>query len=367
MTVVPVELGERAYDIHIGAGTLAQSGALMKGVAGKNARNLPVVTDANVAALHYPALARSLEDAGFTPLPIVLPPGEQTKSFSYLENLLDSLLALEIERGGLVVAFGGGVIGDLTGFAAGILKRGVAFAQIPTTLLSQVDSSVGGKTAIDTRHGKNLVGVFHQPRIVIADTDVLKTLPARELLSGYAEVMKYGLLGDENFFAWLETNASSALAGDEAAIAHAVAHSCRMKADIVVRDEREAGDRALLNLGHTFGHALETELGYSDLLTHGEAVAMGCVLAFQLSARLGLCPEADAIRVENHLAAIGFRTRIAQISGKRPSAEALLGHMRHDKKAEGGRMTFILARGIGKAFVTRDVEEKDVLRLLAND
>jgi len=363
-TLVAVALGERSYEIHIGAGVLKESGKRIAEISGKGVKRLPVVTDANVAGLHYPALAASLEESGFTPLPIVLPPGEQTKSFAYLEKVLDGLLALEIERGGLIVAFGGGVIGDLTGFAAGILKRGVAFAQIPTTLLSQVDSSVGGKTAIDTRHGKNLVGVFHQPKIVIADTDVLKTLPKRETLSGYAEVVKYGLLGDAGFFAWLESNAGKAIGGDEAAIDRAVAHSCRMKADIVARDERETGDRALLNLGHTFAHALETELGYSDALTHGEAVAMGCVLAFRLSAALGHCTEAEAERVEKHLAGLGFRTRISQISGQHFDPDTLLAHMRQDKKAEDGKLTFILARGIGQAFVAKGVPEDAVRPVL---
>jgi len=365
--LVSVALGERSYDIHIGSGVLQNSGKLIASLVNGSGTALPIVTDENVAKLHYKTLADSLTGFGFSPMPIVLPPGEKTKSFSHLQNLLERLLALEIERGGIIVAFGGGVIGDLAGFAAGILKRGVAYAQIPTTLLAQVDSSVGGKTAIDTKHGKNLVGVFHQPRIVIADISVLKTLPARERLSGYAEIAKYGLLGDAEFFHWLEDHAQQALAGDEAAITRSVVHSCKMKASIVVRDEREAGERALLNLGHTFAHALEAALGYSDSISHGEAVALGCVLAFELSAKLGHCTAEDAARVERHFAALGFKTRRSQIDGPRPSADELLGHIRHDKKTQGGRMTFVLTKGIGKAFVARDVEENVVKGLLSKD
>jgi 3-dehydroquinate synthase len=248
-----------------------------------------------------------------------------------------------------------------------VVKRGIGFAQVPTTLLAQVDSSVGGKTAINTAHGKNLVGLFHQPRVVIADTTVLKTLPRRELLGGYAEVVKYGLLGDEAFFSWLEKCGEKALGGDMQAIAHAVAHSCVMKASIVARDEREEGDRALLNLGHTFGHALEAATGYSDRLLHGESVALGCVLALKLSAALGHARDTDVTRTERHLAGVGLPTRIALIPGPRPKPDELLAHMRHDKKAQGGRMTFILARGIGHAFISRDVPEDAVRTVLAQD
>jgi 3-dehydroquinate synthase len=255
----------------------------------------------------------------------------------------------------------------LTGFAAGIVKRGIDFAQIPTTLLSQVDSSVGGKTAINTVQGKNLVGLFYQPRIVIADISVLKTLPKREVLGGYAEIAKYGLLGDAEFFAWLEKNARAALSGDAGAMIHAVEHSCAMKADIVARDERESGDRALLNLGHTFGHGLEAATGYSERLIHGEGVALGSLLAFKLSAKLGIASSDDAARVERHFAAVGLKTRIAEIPGPRPAPDVILSHMRHDKKAQGGRMTFILARGIGRAFVSRDVPEEAVRAILAED
>ena len=364
-TSVPVSLGERSYHIHIGPHLLEKAAEFLVPHIAKTVTQIPVVTDQNVAKLHYPAFAASLSAAGLTPAPIVLPPGEQTKCFAVLEGLIGELLSMNVERGGLIAALGGGVIGDLTGFAAGILKRGVDFAQIPTTLLAQVDSSVGGKTAINTAQGKNLVGLFYQPRVVIADTAVLATLPRRELLGGYAEVVKYGLLGDAEFFAWLESNGTAALAGDAQALAHAVAHSCTMKAAIVARDERELGERALLNLGHTFGHGLEAATGYSDRLIHGEGVALGCVLAFRLSARLGLCAESDALRVEKLIAAAGLPVRIGDIPGSRPSPETILSHMRHDKKAKGGHMTFILAKAIGQAFISNDVPEAAVRAVLA--
>jgi 3-dehydroquinate synthase len=366
--IVPVALGDRSYRIHIGEGLLENCGAMLAPFIGASApKRIPIVTDETVARLYYPKVAASLTAAGLTPSPIVLPPGEQTKSFDHLERVVGALLDAQAERGSLILALGGGVIGDLTGFAAGIAKRGIDFAQIPTTLLSQVDSSVGGKTAINTRQGKNLAGLFYQPRIVIADISVLKTLPKREVLGGYAEVAKYGLLGDAEFFSWLEDNAQAALSGDVAAMSHAVAHSCAMKADIVARDERESGDRALLNLGHTFGHGLEAATGYSERLIHGEGVALGCVLAFKLSARLGLAASEDVARVERHFAKAGLKTRIAEIAGARPSPDILLSHMRHDKKATGGRMTFILAKGIGRAFIARDVPEDAVRAVLAED
>jgi 3-dehydroquinate synthase len=363
---VPVALAERSYDIHIGTGLIANAGAMVASLLGKPApRRVPVVTDSTVAALYYEGLAASLTTAGLEPVCLVLPPGEQTKSFAHLEQLIDALLKENVERGSLIAALGGGVIGDLTGFAAGILKRGVEFVQLPTTLLAQVDSSVGGKTAINTKQGKNLVGLFHQPRLVIADTAVLSTLPKRELLGGYAEVVKYGLLGDSDFFAWLERYGADALQGNSPAITHAVAHSCAMKAAIVARDERETGDRALLNLGHTFGHGLEAATGYSDRLIHGEGVGLGCVLALKLSAKLGFAGGADVARLERHFTLCGLPTRIAQIPGRRPEVDEILGHMRHDKKASGGRMTFILARGIGHAFISRDVPEDAVRAVLA--
>jgi len=350
--IITVGLGERGYDIHVGGGLLARAGELLKPIA-KGV--VPVVTDSHVAELYLPRLLDSLRKSGIDARAIVMPPGEVSKSFAGLEKLSGALLDLEIDRKGLVIALGGGVIGDLTGFAAGVLKRGVAFAQIPTTLLAQVDSSVGGKTAINAAQGKNLIGLFHQPRIVIADTALLSTLPRRELLAGYAEVVKYGALGDMAFFEWLEANAAKALAGEDTAIVKAVAHSCQMKADIVARDERETGERALLNLGHTFGHALEAATGFSDRLIHGEGVAIGMALAFQLSVRLGLCPGQDAERFVRHLKAVGLPAAISDIPGARPGAAELIRHMAHDKKVTDGKLTFILLRGLGQAFVTRDV------------
>ena len=352
---ITVRLEDRSYDIHVGPGLLARAPEMLKPF---RRGPLPIVTDANVAGLYPTALAA--EDAP----KIVLEPGEATKSFAGLERLTGELLRSGVERGGLIVAFGGGVIGDLTGFAAGILKRGIAFAQIPTTLLAQVDSSVGGKTAINAPEGKNLIGLFHQPKIVIADTDLLKTLPKRELLSGYAEVVKYGALGDRAFFEWLEANGADALAGGSDAMVHAVAHSCRMKAAIVARDERESGERALLNLGHTFGHALEAATGFGTRLLHGEGVAIGMTLAFRLSVRLGLCPGQDAERFARHLRAAGLPAAIADIPGTRPDAAELIAHMRHDKKARDGRIAFVLVRGIGEAFVTDDVPMEAVAEVL---
>jgi 3-dehydroquinate synthase len=359
---ITVGLGARSYDIHVGAGLFGQAGSLLASRAGKT---VPIVTDAHVAKHHLDRLIASLKSAGIAAQPIVIEPGEGAKSFAGLEKLCASLLKSGVERGGLIVALGGGVIGDLTGFAAGILKRGIDFAQIPTTLLAQVDSSVGGKTAINTAEGKNLVGMFHQPKIVIADVELLSTLPPRELRAGYAEVVKYGALGDADFFAWLEANGAKALAGDTAALTHTVSHSCRMKAEIVARDERETGERALLNLGHTFGHALEAATGYSDRLLHGEGVAVGMALAFRLSAKLGLSPAADTERVERHLRAGGLPAAISDIAGPRPSADTLFSHMAHDKKAKDGKLTFILVRGIGHAFVTNNVPVEAVKDVLA--
>lgn len=359
---ITVGLGERSYDIHVGPGLLAQAGTLLKPFA---RGPVPVVCDTNVERLHLAAAETALKSASIDERPVLLEPGEATKSFSQLEWLTRALLITGVERTGLVVALGGGVVGDLVGFAAAIAKRGIPFAQIPTTLLAQVDSSVGGKTAINTLEGKNLVGAFHQPRIVIADTDLLKTLPRRELLAGYAEVVKYGALGDRSFFEWLETNGPKALDGDSAAMVHVVAHSCRMKARIVSRDERETGERALLNLGHTFGHALELETGYSDRLLHGESVAIGTALAFRLSVALGLCPGQDSERFAAHLKVVGLPSSIADIPGPRADANTLIQHMYHDKKAKDGRINFILLRGIGEAFVTDDVPMDALKRVLS--
>jgi 3-dehydroquinate synthase len=359
--IIKVGLGTRSYDIHVGHGLLDQAGGLLKPLA---RGPLPVVTDVTVGETHLADFLESCGKAGLDAHPVVMPPGENSKSFEGLAELSSELLDTGVDRGGLIVALGGGVIGDLTGFAAGILKRGIAFAQIPTTLLAQVDSSVGGKTAINAKQGKNLLGLFHQPRIVIADTALLATLPRRELLAGYAEVVKYGALGDADFFAWLEANGAKALAGNEAGLIHMVAHSCRMKAAIVARDERETGERALLNLGHTFGHALEAATGFSSRLIHGEGVAIGMALAFRLSAKLGLCPKEDSERLARHLKAAGLPSSIGDIGLPRPTTDALLAAMTHDKKVKDGKLTFILARGLGQAFVTSDVPldaVKDVL------
>jgi 3-dehydroquinate synthase len=360
---VTVGLGDRAYDIHVGGGMLARAGVFLKPLA-KGV--VPVVTDSHVADIHLSPLLETLRQSDIDARAIVLPPGEVSKSFAGLERLSGALLDMGVDRKGLVIALGGGVIGDLTGFAAGVLKRGVAFAQMPTTLLAQVDSSVGGKTAINAPQGKNLIGLFHQPRIVIADTALLKTLPNRELLAGYAEVVKYGALGDAKFFEWLEVNGTKALKGDEAAMVKAVAHSCRMKADIVARDERETGDRALLNLGHTFGHALEAATGFSDRLIHGEGVAIGMALAFQLSVKLGLCSGQDAERFIRHLKSVGLPSTIAEVTGARASAGELIRHMAHDKKVSDGKLTFILLRGLGQAFVTSDVPLEAVKSVLTD-
>ena len=356
--IITVGLEERAYAIHVGNGLMAQAGALLKPFA---RGPIPVVTDAHVGEIHLARFLDVMGHAGLDARPIVMPPGEGSKSFAGLETLSSKLLDMEISRGGLIVALGGGVIGDLTGFAAGVLKRGVAFAQVPTTLLAQVDSSVGGKTGINMRQGKNLIGLFHQPRLVIADTALLTTLPRREQLAGYAEIAKYGALGDAAFFEWLEQNGPLALSGDGAAMVHAVAHSCQMKADIVARDERESGERALLNLGHTFGHALEALTGYSDRLLHGEGVAIGMALAFRLSVRLGLASGQDADRFVRHLKAVGLPSAISDIPGPRPGSAELIAAMGHDKKVADGKINFVLLRGIGKAFVTADVPP-DALR-----
>jgi 3-dehydroquinate synthase len=361
---VPVPLGDRAYDILVGRGLLNDAGAR---IAALGARAAAIVTDAHVGPLYGQALAAALEGAGLRTCVTTLPPGEATKSFAFLEQACDAVLEARIERGDLVVALGGGVIGDLAGFAAAAVRRGVRFVQVPTTLLSQVDSSVGGKTGINSRHGKNLVGAFHQPSLVIADTALLDTLPARELRAGYAEVAKYGLIDDAGFFAWCEAHWRGIFSGgperDEA-----VAQSCRAKAAVVVRDEREDGDRALLNLGHTFGHALERITRYdSTRLVHGEGVAIGLNLAFRFSAFLGLCPPADAERVEAHFAAAGLPTRLAQVPGGSGTAEDLLDAMAQDKKVKGGALTFILARGIGRSFIAPGIGADKVRAFLAGE
>lgn len=362
--VLHVPLGERAYDILVGEHLVAHAGEHMGPVLGR--KRVAIVTDENVAGLHLESLQSALDVAGIRLDTIILPPGEQTKDFSHFEELLTRLLDLGLERSDMAVALGGGVIGDLTGFAASVLRRGIDFIQIPTTLLAQVDSSVGGKTGIDTRHGKNLVGAFHQPRLVLADTGILATLPRRELLAGYAEVVKYGLLGDRAFFEWLEGNGAAVVAGDAEAQRHAVLESCRAKARIVVADEKEAGERALLNLGHTFGHALEVASGFGADLLHGEAVAIGMTMAFGLSVRLGLCGGQDAERAEQHFRAVGLPVHPGDLGLKDLDASALVDHMSQDKKVQDGKITFVLLRGIGEAFLTRDVEPETVCAYLAD-
>lgn len=365
METVHVGLDDRAYDIHIGPGLLAQSGALIGPMLRR--KQVCVVTDENVAKLHLETLRAGLAAEGITMQAMVLPAGESTKCWHYLEETVEWLLAQKVERNDLVVAFGGGVIGDLTGFAAAVLRRGVGFVQIPTSLLAQVDSSVGGKTGINSPAGKNLIGAFHQPKLVLADIDVLGTMTPRDFLAGYGEVVKYGLLGDSDFFDWLEAQGPALARGDMAARIAAVKRSCEMKAEIVMRDETEQGDRALLNLGHTFCHALEAATGYGDRLLHGEGVAVGCALAFELSARLGLCSQEDPSRVRQHLSEMGMKVDLRDIEGDLPDAGGLLDLMGQDKKVVDGQLRFILARGIGSAFVTADVPRDVVRDLLAEE
>ncbi len=361
---VPVPLESRAYDILVGRGLLAEAGAR---IAALGARAAAIVTDEHVGPLYAATLAGALGDGGLRTAVVTVPPGEASKSYARLAEVCDAILAARIERGDLVIAFGGGVIGDLAGFAAAIIRRGVRLVQVPTTLLAQVDSSVGGKTGINSPHGKNLVGAFHQPSLVIADTALLDTLPVREVRAGYAEVAKYGLIDDEPFFRWCEANWRGVFSGGPERD-HAVAQSCRAKAAVVVRDEREDGDRALLNLGHTFAHALERIVRYDpSRLVHGEAVAIGLCLAFRFSARLGLCPAADAARVEAHFAGVGLPTRLAHVPGGSGTVEEILDGMAQDKKVKGGALTFILARGIGQSFIARGVEPEPVRGFIAEE
>jgi 3-dehydroquinate synthase len=358
MRTVHVATGEHAYDVLIGNDLLGEAGERLAPFA--RGGRLAVVSDETVWRAQGGRLAASLQAAGIEAVPLLVPAGEGSKTWPVLTDLVDRLLALEIGRKDHLVAFGGGVIGDLAGFAASILKRGCGFVQVPTTLLAQVDSSVGGKTGINTGAGKNLVGSFHQPSLVLIDPTTLNTLPPRELRAGYAEVVKYGLIGDPAWFAWCEAYGPALLAGDGEARLHAIATSVAAKAEIVAQDERETlGIRALLNLGHTFGHALEAEAGFGERLLHGEAVAIGMVLAFRFSAERGLCAEDDARRVEQHLAAAGLPT------GFDADPDALIGHMRQDKKAEGATLPFILTRGIGRAFVDKGVGLAEVRAFLA--
>jgi 3-dehydroquinate synthase len=360
-TVVTVALGERSYDIVIGRGQLAALGH--KIAALRPGAKAAIVTDETVARHHLAATEAALTAADIGASSVTVPPGESSKSFPVLERVCEALIAARIERGDLVVALGGGVIGDLAGLAAALVRRGMDYVQVPTTLLAQVDSAVGGKTAIDSRHGKNLIGAFHQPVLVVADTALLDTLPARQFRAGYAEVAKYGLLGDAAFFAWLEANWREVFAGGPAR-EHAIAVSCRMKAAIVGRDERETGERALLNLGHTFGHAFEAAAGFSDRLLHGEAISLGMALAFAFSARRGLLPAAEAARAERHLAAVGLPVHLSAIAGGAPDADRLMELIAQDKKVKRGALTFILARGIGASFIARDVDAAEVRAFL---
>lgn len=361
MTIIPVALGERSYPVHIAPGLIARAGPLLAPLA--RGRPMVIVSDRGAAA-HRHALAAALDGAGIAHSLIELPPGEATKSWAMLETLCETLIERGVERGDHVIALGGGVIGDLVGFATAILKRGCRFIQVPTTLLAQVDSSVGGKTAINARGGKNLIGAFHQPALVLIDPDTLGTLPPREMRAGYAEIVKYGLIDDPAFFAWCEAHGAALLAGDVAARIHAIAHSVAAKARIVAADERETADlRALLNLGHTFGHALEAEAGFSDALLHGEAVAAGCALAFAYSARLGLCAAEDAARVAAHLRAAGLPAGLGD-AGIAASGARLVDHMRHDKKMASGALPFLLARGIGATYVDHTVDLNDVTAFL---
>jgi 3-dehydroquinate synthase len=359
--VVKVALGERAYDIVIGRGLLADLGERIKAL--RPGARAAIVTDETVGKIHLGAAETALKSSGIDSARIVVPAGENSKSYGTFEKICEAIIAGRLERNDLVVALGGGVIGDLAGFAASCVRRGLDFVQVPTTLLAQVDSSVGGKTGINSRQGKNLIGAFHQPVLVIADTALLDTLPKREFRAGYAEVAKYGLLGDPSFFAWLEKNWQDVFAGGPAR-EHAIAVCCRGKADIVARDERETGERALLNLGHTFGHALEAGCGFSGRLLHGEAVALGIVLAFEFSARRGLIAVSEAGRATAHLAAVSLPTQLKNVPGGVPGADALMDLIAQDKKVKRGSLTFILVRGIGQAFIENKVDAAEVRTFL---
>ncbi len=357
-----LDLGPKSYDIVIGEGLLATAGEyIAPQMAGKRAI---IISDDKVAPLYLDGLAASLEKSAIKVASVVVPAGEASKDFDHLQDLTGQLFATAVDRSTMLIALGGGVVGDLAGFAAAITMRGLEFIQLPTTLLAQVDSSVGGKTGINSSFGKNLIGAFHQPRLVLADLACLDTLPRRQLLAGYAEIVKYGLIDDPAFFDWLEINGAALIDGDRALQRNAVLTSCRAKAAIVGTDEREHGRRALLNLGHTFGHALEAETGYGDDLSHGEAVAIGMVMAFDFSARMGLCPEADGRRLREHLLSVGLPVDLNGVRTPSWTAARLINHMSLDKKTRDGAMVFILARGIGRAFISHDVKIEDLNRFL---
>ncbi len=364
---VRVELAERAYDILIGEGLIARAGELMRPLMKAGRDRVFIVADENVAKLHLETLSSGLKLAGITYQITIVPPGESSKSFTQLDKVLGDLIEFGAERDDLIIAFGGGVVGDLTGLAAGLLKRGARFVQIPTTLLAQVDSSVGGKTAINSRAGKNMVGLFHQPVLVLADLDVLETLPVRERFAGLAEIAKYALIDDTAFFDFLETNAAALAEGHKATLAEAVRVSCASKARIVAIDETEQAERALLNLGHTFGHALERSNEYRSTLLHGEGVGAGMAMALRYSVQLGVCPGQDAVRAERLLNALGLATRVADLGGGPYKPEELLAHMAHDKKARNGRLTLILARGIGQAYIQRDADLEPLRQFLISE
>lgn len=360
-TIVTVPLGDRAYDIVIGRNAIDSAGERLKALL-PGAR-FGIVTDENVAKAQLPRLIAALDAHGLAHTTITVSAGEASKSYTNFEYVVDAILAAKLERTDIVIALGGGVIGDLAGFAASVARRGMDFVQIPTSLLAQVDSSVGGKTGINSQYGKNLVGAFHQPRLVLADLSALDTLPERQFRAGYAEVAKYGLIDDADFFFWLEANFAEIAAGGPAR-AEAIARACAAKARVVAEDEREMGNRALLNLGHTFGHALEKATGYSDRLLHGEGVAIGMALAHQFSARLGLCPGQDVSRVIAHLQTAGLPTTLSDIPGELPPTPRLMDMITQDKKVSRGALTFILTRGIGAAFIERNVDPAQVLSFL---
>ena len=355
--VVPVSLGERSYDILIGEGLLSEAGSTISACFGEV--RAAIVTDETVGFHHLDSLKQSLDDAGIQTNDVIVEPGETSKSWTVLEHVNNKILSAKLERRDIVVALGGGVIGDLAGFSASIVRRGMPFVQVPTSLLAQVDSSVGGKTGINAKQGKNLIGAFHQPSLVIADTSVLDTLSGRHMRAGYAEVAKYGLINDEGFFKWLEENWQGIMRGGGERL-HAVATSCRAKAQVVAADEKEAGERALLNLGHTFGHALERATGYRKRLVHGEAISIGMVMAHRFSTRMNLASQDDAKRVEAHFKAVGLPTEVSDIPGDALNTDELMEHIAQDKKVTRGALTFILTHGVGKAFIANDVPAAEV-------